>query len=106
MTRASASSDLKTMARQLVESRTPAAYAGVEGYARRHAGSDAGALAWLAVGYAHYLDEQYAPAISALEKARPQAGGCPTTCNIWRRSAMRGRETAPWSWSFCKTSMG
>ena len=69
-----ASSDLKAMARQLVENRTPAAYAGVEGYARRHAGSDAGALAWLAVGYAHYLDEQYAPAISALEKARPQAG--------------------------------
>ena len=69
-----ASSDLKAMARQLVENRTPAAYAGVEGYARRHADSDAGALAWLAVGYAHYLDEQYGLAISALEKARPQAG--------------------------------
>jgi soluble lytic murein transglycosylase len=69
-----ASADLKPMARQLVENRTPAAYAGVEGYARRHEGSDAGAMAWLAVGYAHFLDEQYAPAISALEKARPQAG--------------------------------
>lgn len=69
-----ASADLKPMARQLVENRTPAAYAGVEGYARRHDGSDAGAMAWLAVGYAHFLDEQYAPAISALEKASPQAG--------------------------------
>jgi soluble lytic murein transglycosylase len=75
MTRAFvASADLKVMARQLVENRTPAAYAGVEGYARRHAGTDAGALAWLAVGYAHYLDEQYAAAIGALEKARPEAG--------------------------------
>jgi soluble lytic murein transglycosylase len=62
------------MARQLVENRTSAAYAGVEEYARRHAGSDAGALAWLAVGYSRYLDEQYAQAIGALEVARPQAG--------------------------------
>jgi len=69
-----ASADLKVMARQLVENRTPAAYAGVEEYARRHALSDAGALAWLAVGYSRYLDEQYAQAIGALEMARPQAG--------------------------------
>ena len=69
-----ASADLKVMARQLVENRTPAAYAGVEGYARLHAGSDAGALAWLAIGYSHFLDEQYAQAIEALEKAKPHAG--------------------------------
>ena len=75
MTRAFvASADLKVMARQLEENRTPAAYAGVEEYARRHAGSDAGALAWLAVGYSRYLDQQYAQAIGALEMARPQAG--------------------------------
>jgi soluble lytic murein transglycosylase len=69
-----ASVDLKVMARQLVENRTPAAYAGVEGYARRHAASDAGALAWLAVGYSRVLDQQYPQAITALEKAKPHAG--------------------------------
>jgi soluble lytic murein transglycosylase len=75
MTRAFvASSDLKVMARQLVENRTPAAYKGVEDYARRHAGTDAGMLAWLAIGYARVQDQQYPQAIAALEKARPRAG--------------------------------
>ena len=52
------------MARQLLQDRTPAAYAGVEAYARRHASEDAGALAWLVVGYAHVLDKDYAKAES------------------------------------------
>jgi len=69
-----ASADLKPMARQLMESRTPIAFGAVENYARRHAGSDAGALAWLAIGYAHVLDQKYDPAIVALENARPKAG--------------------------------
>lgn len=69
-----ASADLKVMARQLVENRTPAAYTGVEDYARHHAGTDAGGLAWLAVGYAHVLDQQYPQAITALQKAKPHAG--------------------------------
>ena len=69
-----ASADLKPMTRQLLADRTPAAYSAVEDYARRHAGSDAGALAWLALGYAHVLDQQYDPAIAALERARPRAG--------------------------------
>lgn len=69
-----ASADLKVMARQLVENRTPAAYAGVEDYARRHAANDAGALAWLAVGYSRVLDQQYPQAVAALEKAKPHAG--------------------------------
>jgi soluble lytic murein transglycosylase len=69
-----ASADLKIMARQLVENRTPAAYTGVEDYARRHASSDAGALAWLAAGYAHVVDQQYPQAITALERAKPHAG--------------------------------
>ena len=69
-----ASADLKPMARQLLEDRTGVAYSAVEGYARRHAGSDAGALAWLAIGYARVLDQQHDPAIAALENARPQAG--------------------------------
>ena len=51
-----ASATLKPMARQLLQDRTPAAYAGVEAYATRHAKEDAGALAWLVVGYAHALD--------------------------------------------------
>ena len=62
------------MARQLVEFRTPAAYTGVENYAHTHAGTEAGALAWFAIGYAHYLDAQYPAAITALQKAQPQIG--------------------------------
>jgi len=69
-----ASSDLRPMARQLVELRTPAAYAGVENYAHAHANTEAGALAWFAIGYAHYLDAQYPAAISALQKAQPAIG--------------------------------
>jgi soluble lytic murein transglycosylase len=69
-----ASAELRPMARQLVQYRTPAAYTGVESYARRHAGSDAGVLAWLAVGYARIQDQQYPQAIAALERARPGAG--------------------------------
>jgi soluble lytic murein transglycosylase len=68
------SADLKIMARQLVENRTPSAYNGVEDYARRHAGTDAGALAWLAIGYSRVLDQQYPQAITALEKAKPHVG--------------------------------
>ncbi len=69
-----ASSDLRPMARQLVEFRTPAAYAGVENYAHAHAGTEAGALAWFAIGYARYLDAQYPAAIAAMQKAQPQIG--------------------------------
>ena len=69
-----ASANLKPMARQLLQDRSPAAYAGVEAYARRHAKEDAGALAWLVVGYAHVLDHDYAKAIDPLSRARPQAG--------------------------------
>ncbi len=69
-----ASSDLRPMARQLVEFRTPAAYAGVENYAAKHAGTEAGALAWFAIGYAHYIDAQYPAAIASMQKAQPQIG--------------------------------
>ncbi len=69
-----ASNDLRPMARQLVEFRTPAAYTGVENYAHTHAGTEAGALAWFAIGYAHYLDAQYPAAIGAFEKAQPLIG--------------------------------
>lgn len=69
-----ASAELKPMARQLLQDRTPAAYAGVQAYARRHAGTDEAALAWLAIGYARLLDHDYAKAVPALKRAQPRAG--------------------------------
>ncbi|HLW84887.1 MAG TPA: transglycosylase SLT domain-containing protein [Candidatus Sulfotelmatobacter sp.] len=62
------------MAQQLEQDRTPAAYAGVEAFARAHAKEDAGALAWLVDGYAHVLDHEYAKAIDPLNRAKPLAG--------------------------------
>src|SRR5690242_8003924 len=69
-----ASATLRPMARQLLQDRTPAAYAGVQAYAARHSQEDAGALAWLVIGYAHTLDHDYAHAIDPLNRARPHAG--------------------------------
>jgi soluble lytic murein transglycosylase len=69
-----ASTTLRPMAQQLIQDRTPAAYAGVESFARAHAKEDAGALAWLVAGYAHVLDHEYAKAIDPLNRARPLAG--------------------------------
>ena len=62
------------MARQLVQDRTPAAYAGVQAYAVRHSKEDAGALAWLVIGYARILDRNFAQAIDPLNRAKPHAG--------------------------------
>ncbi len=62
------------MAQQLIQDRTPAGYAGVEAYARAHSKEDAGALAWLVVGYAHFIDKDYAKAIEPLSRAKPMAG--------------------------------
>jgi soluble lytic murein transglycosylase len=66
-----ASADLRPMAQQLLENRTPQAYEGVEAYARRHAKDDAGPLAWLVIGYARYLDHDYAKAESAWAHSQP-----------------------------------
>jgi soluble lytic murein transglycosylase len=72
-----ASASLRPMAQQLLQDRTPIAYAGVEAYARRHAKSkedaDAGALAWLVIGYARTLDHDYAKAIDPLNRAKAGA---------------------------------
>ena len=67
-----ASADLRAMAEQLLQDRTPTAYAGVEAYARRHAkeDADAGALAWLVVGYARTLDNDYEKAIDPFSRAK------------------------------------
>jgi soluble lytic murein transglycosylase len=62
------------MAQQLIQDRTPAAYTGVESYARSHAKEDAGALAWLVVGYARFLDRDCPKAIEPLNRAKPLAG--------------------------------
>jgi soluble lytic murein transglycosylase len=69
-----ASATLKPMAQQLLQNRTPQAYAGVESFARKHSAEDAGALAWLAVGYAHFLDRDFAKAIDPLSRAKPHGG--------------------------------
>lgn len=69
-----ASADLRPMARQLLQDRTPAAYAGLESYARAHAKEYAGALAYLVVGYARVLDKDYAKAIEPLTRAKANAG--------------------------------
>jgi soluble lytic murein transglycosylase len=69
-----ASTTLRPMAQQLIQDRSPAGYAGVEAYARAHAKQDAGALAWLVVGYAHVLDHDCAKAIDPLNRAKPLAG--------------------------------
>jgi soluble lytic murein transglycosylase len=66
-----ASAELRPMAQQLLENRTPQAYEGVEAYARKHAKDDAGPLAWLVIGYAHYLDKDFVSARSSWDRAKP-----------------------------------
>jgi soluble lytic murein transglycosylase len=82
-----ASASLKPMARQLLQDRTPAAFAGVEAYARRHAKEDAGALAYLVVGYAHILDRGYAQAIDPLNRAKLRAGDLGDYVNFYLATA-------------------
>jgi soluble lytic murein transglycosylase len=62
------------MAQQLLQDRSLPAYSGVEAYARAHTKEDAGALAWLVLGYAHVLDRDYAKAIDPLNRAKVHAG--------------------------------
>jgi soluble lytic murein transglycosylase len=69
-----ASASLRPMAQQLLQDRSPAGYAGVEAYSRSHAKDDAGALAWLVLGYAHVLDRDFAKAVDPLNRAKVHAG--------------------------------
>ncbi|HEY1657678.1 MAG TPA: transglycosylase SLT domain-containing protein [Candidatus Sulfotelmatobacter sp.] len=69
-----ASTSLRPMAQQLLQDRSAAAYSGVQAYARAHSKEDAGALAWLVLGYAHVLDKDYAQAIEPLSRAKVHAG--------------------------------
>ena len=68
-----ASRELRPMAHQLLQARTPAAYAAVEHFALAHVADDAGALAWLVIGYAHILDGEHALAVDPLRLAKPRA---------------------------------
>ena len=67
-----ASTELRTMAQELGNLRTPEAYAGVTAYARKHSG-DAAATAYLALGHAYLADKRYGEAEQSLRQAR-QAG--------------------------------
>jgi len=69
-----ASASLRPMAQQLLADRTLPAYTGVLSYAQAHSKEDAGALAWLVLGYAHVLDRDYAKAIDPLSRAKVHAG--------------------------------
>jgi soluble lytic murein transglycosylase len=82
-----ASASLKPMARQLLQDRTPAAYTGVEAFARRHGKEDAGSLAWLVIGYSHILDRDYARAIDPLNRAKPRAGDLGDYVNFYLGTA-------------------
>ena len=84
-----ASADLKPMARQLLQDRSPAGYAGVEKYARAR-NDDAGSLAWLVAGYARVLDKQYPAAIESLKKAREHAGELGDYVDYYLASAYAG----------------
>ncbi len=75
------------MAKQLLDDRSPAAYAGVESYARRHAADDAGSLANLALGYAHILDHQADKAIPPLLKAKAHSDELSDYVSYWLGSA-------------------
>jgi len=85
-----ASASLKPMAKQLVADRTPAAYRGVEAYARRHSADDAGTLAWLALGYARLLDRDYSKAIPALKRAQTHPGELSDYVSYYLGSAYLG----------------
>ena len=64
-----ASTELRPMAQQLANLRTPAAYEGVSSYARKHTG-DAAAAAYLALGHAYLTDRRFAEASANLHQAR------------------------------------
>ena len=68
------SADLRPMAKQLLEARTPPAYAGVERYALKHRADQGGVLAHLVLGYAHLQDNDYAKAQKELKIASARGG--------------------------------
>ncbi len=63
-----ASEQLRPMAQQLAVTRSAAAYAGVENYARANPGEGA-AAAYLAIGHAYMLDHRYVDAAGSFRRA-------------------------------------
>ncbi|MGO8719721.1 MAG: transglycosylase SLT domain-containing protein [Acidobacteriaceae bacterium] len=63
-----ASSELRPMAQQLIQQRTPQAYAGVLHYARSHTG-EAAAAAYMALGEAYFEDSKYKDAAASFQHA-------------------------------------
>ena len=82
------------MAQQLLENRTPQAYAGVEAYAAQHAKDDAGALAWLVIGYARFLDKEYVSAREAWLHADPLEPVLGDYLDLLRASAFQGEQNS------------
>ncbi|MEO6964817.1 MAG: transglycosylase SLT domain-containing protein [Acidobacteriaceae bacterium] len=62
------SSQLRPMAQQLIQERTPQAYAGVRRYAQAHTG-EASAAAYMALGQAHLIDGKFKDAAEAFLEA-------------------------------------
>src|SRR5262249_25451899 len=89
-----ASSDLKPMAKQLLDTRSEAAYKGVEAYAHKHAADDAGGLAYLLLGYARTSDTKpnWDKAISVLKAAKPHAGDLSDYVDYLLGVAYRGKD--------------
>lgn len=78
------------MAQQLLANRTPQAYAGVEAFARKHAGTDSASLAYLSLGYAHILDKDFAKATPVLTKASSHAGELADYVKFFQAQAYAG----------------
>jgi len=66
-----ASSQLRPMAQQLTQMRTPAAYSGITSWAHAHPGEGASA-AYLALGHAYLLDKRYPDAVINLQASKKQ----------------------------------
>jgi soluble lytic murein transglycosylase len=84
-----ASSELRPMAQQLAMMRTPAAYAGVAAYARKHTG-EAAAAAYLALGHTYLVDRKYAEAATNLRLARQAGGELSDYAEFFGAQALRG----------------
>ena len=87
-----ASADLKPMAQQLLQFRSAQAYAGVESYAAKHAKDAAGPLAWLVLGYAHYLDKDYPKTVVALRQTDELAPVLGDYVDYLRAAAYHGEQ--------------
>jgi soluble lytic murein transglycosylase len=85
-----ASEELRPMAQQLLSNRTPQAYAGVEAFAKKHAGTDSASLANLTLGYAHLLDKDYVKAMPSLAKAASHAGELADYVKFFQAQAYSG----------------